>query len=92
MLGPNTVARFRTLILLMSEWDWTSSRNLPGKQSLTPALLGAAWHHTQPHPHVRTLAQLASPTCSEGAERPPGSGLGDSQRDMVPPSAWREDT
>ena len=35
IFGPNTVARFWTLILLMLEWAWTSSRNLekppPGK-------------------------------------------------------------
>lgn len=28
MLGPNTVARFWTLILFSLQCDWTSSRNL----------------------------------------------------------------
>jgi len=40
MLGPNTVARFWTLILLSFECDWTSSRNLRGQNQKRKSFLG----------------------------------------------------
>lgn len=56
MFGPNTVAKFWTLILLLLEKLWTSFRNLHTQK------------HTQAHEQILRLLVIICFTISEGYE------------------------
>lgn len=100
MLGPNTVARFWTLILLTLEWDWTSSRNLPREEEAVgeeanpdASSAGSCLAPTPSHTHIsqgRRHSQLPLPLREGRAS--PGARGGGQQKQKPVLSAWKGDT
>lgn len=99
MLGPKTVARFWTLILLTFEWDWTSSRNLYSKEEAEAKSAGSCLASMPSHVHASTAAgrsQLPLANSEEGRASPSEGqqmAIGSRGRqDKGPLSVWKQDT